>query len=89
MFLTTVFAMYPWMAWPQWDKVWRIMLMTFVTMIVINERERVHWLVVVIALSLAFYGVKGVFSYSPGAPATTSADPTARSSTTATRSGSP
>lgn len=59
MFLTTLFAMYPWLAWPQWDKVWRIMLMTFVTLMVINERERLHWLVVVIALSLAFYGVKG------------------------------
>lgn len=68
MFLSTVFAMYPWMAWPQWDKVWRIMLMTFVTAMVINERERVHWLIVVIALSLAFYGVKGgIFVLTGGA----------------------
>lgn len=59
MFITTIFAMYPWVAWPQWDKVWRIMLMTFVTMMLIKERDQVHWLVVVIALSLAFYGVKG------------------------------
>ena len=59
MFVSTLLSMYPWMAWPQWDKVWRIMLMTFVTILVINERERLHWLVVVIALSLAFYGVKG------------------------------
>lgn len=59
MFITTVFSMYPWLAWPQWDKVWRIILMTFVTTLVIRERHQVHWLVVVIALSLAFYGVKG------------------------------
>lgn len=59
MFVSTLFSMYPWMAWPQWDKVWRIMLMTFVTVLVINDRQKVHWLVVVIALSLAFYGVKG------------------------------
>lgn len=59
MFLTTMFALYPWLAWPQWDKVWRIMLMTFVTLVLINDRERLHWLVVVIAMSLAFYGVKG------------------------------
>lgn len=59
MFMSTVFSMYPGLAWPQWDKVWRIMLMTFVTMMLINERDRLHWLVVVIALSLAFYGVKG------------------------------
>ena len=59
MFLSTLFSMYPELAWPQWDKVWRIMLMTFVTVMVITERERLHWMVVVIALSLAFYGVKG------------------------------
>lgn len=59
MFVTTAFSMYPWMAWTQWDKVWRIMLMTFVTMLAIREREHVHWLVVVIVASLAFYGVKG------------------------------
>lgn len=59
MFVSTWFANYPWMAWPQWDKVWRIMLMTFVTLMLIKERDQLHWLVVVIALSLAFYGVKG------------------------------
>lgn len=59
MFFSTLFADYSWMAWPQWDKVWRIMLMTFVTMMLINERYRLHLLVVVIALSLTFYGVKG------------------------------
>lgn len=59
MFISTLLAMYPGLAWPQWDKVWRIMLMTFVTMLVINNRYRLHWLVIMIALSLAFYGVKG------------------------------
>lgn len=59
MFITTLFAMYPGLAWPQWDKVWRIMLMTFVTVFLIRDREQVHWLVIVIVLSLVFYGVKG------------------------------
>ncbi len=59
MFISTLLAMYPELAWPQWDKVWRIILMTFVTMLVINSRERLYWLIVVISLSLAFYGVKG------------------------------
>lgn len=59
MFITTQFSMYPEMAWVQWDKVWRIMLMTFITVMVIRERQQVHWLVVVIVLSLGFYGVKG------------------------------
>ena len=59
MFISTLLAMYPELAWPQWSKVWRIMLMTFVTMVLINSRERLYWLIVVISLSLAFYGVKG------------------------------
>lgn len=59
MFVSTLFANYPWLAWPQWDKVWRIMLMTFVTTMLINDRERIHLLMVVIALSLGFYGFKG------------------------------
>ena len=59
MLISTWFSMYPELAWPQWDKVWRIMLMTFVTILCINSRQRIYWLVVVIALSLAFYGVKG------------------------------
>src|SRR5690606_12621071 len=59
MFMSTLMAQYPWLAWPQWDKVWRIILMTYVTMMLITDRERLHWLVVVIALSLGFYGFKG------------------------------
>lgn len=67
-FLSTVFANYPWMAWDQWSKVWRIMLMTYVTMMLINDRHRIHLLVAVIAGSLAFYGVKGgVFVLTGGA----------------------
>jgi len=59
MFITTVNSLYPWLAWEQWDKVWRIMLMTYVTMILINNKERINLLMIVIALSLAFYGFKG------------------------------
>ena len=59
MFISTLFAWYPGLAWPQWDKVWRIMLMTYLTLMLIRDKDRVHWLVVVIAFSLAFYGVKG------------------------------
>lgn len=72
MFISTLLAMYPELAWPQWDKVWRIMLMTFVTMLVINSRERLYWLIVVISLSLAFYGVKGGLFVLTGGAAITS-----------------
>lgn len=59
MFVSTLMAQYPGMAWPQWDKVWRIILMTYVTMMLITDRQRLHWLMVVIALSIGFYGFKG------------------------------
>lgn len=59
MFLSTLMAQYPDMAWPQWDKVWRIILMTYITLMLITDRQRLHWLVVVIALSIGFFGFKG------------------------------
>lgn len=59
MFITTIYSLYPWLAWEQWDKVWRIMLMTYVTTMLINDKKRINSLIVVIALSLAFHGVKG------------------------------
>ena len=59
MFLTTIFSLYPSLAWEQWGKVWRIMLMTYVTMMLINDEHRLKLLVFVIALSLGFYGFKG------------------------------
>jgi probable O-glycosylation ligase (exosortase A-associated) len=59
MFMTTVFSLYPWLAWPQWDKVWRIMLMTFVTTMLITTEQRIKILIYIIALSIGFYGFKG------------------------------
>jgi len=57
--VTTIFALYPDKAWVQWDKVMKIQLMVFVTMFVMQTRERIHWMVWVTAGSLAFFGVKG------------------------------
>jgi probable O-glycosylation ligase (exosortase A-associated) len=59
MFLTTLVAVYPPLAWQEWDKVWKIQLMTYVTMMVMTTRERVHAMVWIIALSIGFYGFKG------------------------------
>ena len=59
MFVTTLLAMYPEWAWQQWDKVWKIQLMVFVTIIIMNKKEYLHSMVWIIALSLGFYGVKG------------------------------
>lgn len=56
---TTFFAFYPQLAWAQWDKVLKIQIMTLLTAMLITDRKRLEGLVWVIALSLAFYGVKG------------------------------
>lgn len=59
MCLTTLFALQPEAAWEQWEKVMKIQLMSFITLIVIQTRERLNWLVIVIVASIGFYSVKG------------------------------
>lgn len=59
MLFTTFFAFYPDLAWQQWNKVWKIQLMIFLTALIITDRNKLHWLIWVIALSFGFYGVKG------------------------------
>jgi hypothetical protein len=62
MVVTTFNAIFPPLAWEQFDKVAKIFLMIFVAALVINTRERLIALVWVIALSIGFYGVKGGIS---------------------------
>ena len=57
--VTTIFALYPEEAYEQWVKVIKIMLMTFVTLMLIKNRRHIHLLIGVIVLSLGYYGVKG------------------------------
>jgi probable O-glycosylation ligase (exosortase A-associated) len=59
MLFTTFFAFYSDPAWFQWNKVWKIQLMIFLTALIITDRHQLHWLIWVIALSFGFYGVKG------------------------------
>ncbi|WP_429885860.1 putative O-glycosylation ligase, exosortase A system-associated [Geoalkalibacter halelectricus] len=75
--VTTYFAWAPEAAWMQWDKVMKVLLFTFITTMLIFGRFRIHALLLVIALSIGFYGFKGgLFSlltggahrvYGPGA----------------------
>jgi len=78
MFITIQFAFYSEDAWEQWNKVWKIELFTFITIMLINSREKVMWLLWVIVISIGLYGAKGgVFtvltggSYTVWGPATT------------------
>jgi probable O-glycosylation ligase (exosortase A-associated) len=61
MLVTTVFALYPQLAWHQWDKVWKIMLTTFAAMLLLNSKQRIVALTAVSAFSVGFYGFKGGF----------------------------
>ena len=61
MVVTTFFAIYPDSAWGKLDKVLKILLMTFVTMMLIKDWRYFHALIWVTVLSLGFYGVKGGF----------------------------
>ncbi|MBK1727350.1 putative O-glycosylation ligase, exosortase A system-associated [Halorhodospira neutriphila] len=57
--VTFLFAWEPEQAFTIWDSRMRILLMTFVTLVLIFSRERVTALLAVITLSIAFYGYKG------------------------------
>ena len=64
---TSFFAWSPSQAWSQWDKVWKILLMTYVTTTLIYGRQRVWWLLLVFVLSIGYFGVKGgVFTFVTG-----------------------
>ena len=64
---TSFFAFYPEAAWIQWEKVIKIIIMTIATMLLINDREKLRYFVMVIALSIGFLGIKGaIFTLSTG-----------------------
>jgi probable O-glycosylation ligase (exosortase A-associated) len=61
MFVTTIFSLVPDEAWIQWQKVAKIQLFIFLTVYVMQEKDRIMGLIWITALSIAFYGVKGAF----------------------------
>ena len=52
-------AMYPEIAWDSFKRVIKIELMVFITMMLLQSRERVQQLIWVIVGSIGFYGIKG------------------------------
>jgi len=59
MTVTTVFAFDPLAAWPLWDRMWRIQLITFITMMVMTNQLNINRLVLLVSGSIGFYGIKG------------------------------
>ena len=57
--LAALLAIHPEISVPKWEQTIKILVMTFVTMCIVQSRDRIHQLVWVIALSLDFYGIKG------------------------------
>ena len=67
MLVTTFFSLYPDLAWTQFWKVIKIQVAIFLTLILINSREKIHALAWMIAVSLGFYGIKGgIFTITSG-----------------------
>lgn len=59
MAVATVFALYPDNAWMMYGRVFKIILMTFVTMMIMVDKNRIGMLVWAIVVSLGFFGIKG------------------------------
>ena len=56
---TSLFAWAPDAAWEQWERVMKVIVMAIIATTVIYGKERIRWLLIVIALSIGYYGIKG------------------------------
>lgn len=56
---TSFFAWVPESAWAKLEQVIKVVGMAILTTMVIYGRERIRWLLIVIALSIGYYGIKG------------------------------
>tara|TARA_R110002073_G_scaffold3741_2_gene24631 strand:- start:139 stop:1419 length:1281 start_codon:yes stop_codon:yes gene_type:complete len=59
MLISTLFSLQPEYSWIQWQKIIKIQFMIFLTIFIMGDREKIHTLIWVIALSIGFYGIKG------------------------------
>lgn len=65
--LTTIVALNPSEAYSEWDRTMKIMLISFVTVMLMQDEKRLNSLIWTIAISLGFFGVKGgIFSILTG-----------------------
>lgn len=57
--ITTFFAVVPDSAWSKWQEFAKILVMVFLTLMLVDNRERMHWLAWMFVVSFGFYGIKG------------------------------
>ncbi len=57
--MNSFFAIDPGSCWALWDRTWRVMLLGVLVAMTATDRIRIHALVMTMAMSLLYYGVKG------------------------------
>src|SRR6267143_1473030 len=57
--ISSVFAIYPDQAWYHWQDTSKLVGMSILASMLLRDRERIRWLLLVIALSIGLYGFKG------------------------------
>lgn len=57
--LTTFYAIKPELSWPELGHISKVLLMTFLTIILIDDEKKLRYLILLIAFSIGFYGFKG------------------------------
>jgi probable O-glycosylation ligase (exosortase A-associated) len=57
--IATIFALNPEGANAEWERTMKIQLFTFITLMLMNTQTRINWLVILIAFSIGFFGIKG------------------------------
>lgn len=57
--VTTYYSLVPDDAWVEWDQVMKIQLFAFITLLLMQSRQRINLLIGVIILSIGFYSFKG------------------------------
>jgi len=58
--LNNLFALFPLLAWKKWEQVIKIMLMTFLTAWLIDDKKKLRYLLFVITLSVGFFSIKAI-----------------------------
>jgi putative inorganic carbon (HCO3(-)) transporter len=67
MCVTTVFAFSPEESYPMWLRVMKVIFMVFITMYVLHTKKHIQTLVLIAALSVGFFGIKGgIFTLTGG-----------------------
>lgn len=65
--MSTLLAMYPADAWPMFDRIVKIQLVTILTLMLMTDQRKINLLICIIVFSIGFYSVKGgIFTLATG-----------------------